>query len=114
MILIAQSRPTNAGVKNFRVICGYSMFDEPHCGQRMIAAAMSGSLDSHSIIKFWARSKSASSTMILALAFVVNVGRDARFLEALLQSLRFGRLVKCRDRHHTINLPLSLQPSSNI
>jgi len=56
------------GVKNFRVICGYSIFEELHCGQRISAAEMSGSVDSHSIIRLCAFSKSLSSTMTLAFA----------------------------------------------
>jgi len=84
-----------AGVRNFRVICGYSMFEEPHCGQRIIAPATSGSVVSHSIIKFCARSKSASSHHDfgvglragherdrLKMALIMNVGIDAGFVES--------------------------------
>ncbi|MEY2481388.1 MAG: hypothetical protein QOI04_2315 [Verrucomicrobiota bacterium] len=60
--------PATAGVRFLRVSCGYSMREEPHCWQRMTAAAMSGSVDSHSTIKLWARSKSSSSTSTFALA----------------------------------------------
>ena len=28
-----------AGVRNFRVICGYSIFEESHCGQRSAAVS---------------------------------------------------------------------------
>src|SRR5947208_1206474 len=68
MILIAQSTPTSAGVMNFRVICGYSIFEEPHCGQRIRAEEMSGSVASHSIMSSCALSKSLYSTIIFAFA----------------------------------------------
>jgi len=57
---------------NLRVICGYSICGEPHWGHRTIAAAISASFASHSIISACARSNSSSSTITLALA----CGRD--------------------------------------
>src|SRR5258708_9389943 len=74
MILSAQSTPTSAGVINFRVICGYSIFEELHCGQRTRATEISGSVASHSTMRFWAFSKSASSTNTFAFA----CGRDMK------------------------------------
>ena len=48
------------------------MFEEPHCGQRIRAAEMSGSVASHSTMRLCALSKSLSSTITFALA----CGRD--------------------------------------
>src|SRR5947199_6611187 len=72
IIFNVQRTPTSAGVMNLRVICGYSIFEEPHCGQRITAAAMSGSVASQSTIRLCALSKSSSSTITLAFA----CGRD--------------------------------------
>src|SRR2546427_4436111 len=74
IIFRAQSTMTSAGVMNFRVICGYSIFEEPHCGQRIRAAEMFGSVASHSIMSSWALSKSLSSTITFAFA----CGRDMK------------------------------------
>src|SRR5260370_36815465 len=88
MILSAHSTPTSAGVKNFRVICGYSMFEELHCGQRIRAAEMFGSVDSHSIIRLCAFSKSLSSTITLVFAcrldMLTNDGANASSLTAVM------------------------------
>src|SRR5882724_9303860 len=53
---------------------GYSIFEEPHCGQRIRAEEMSGSVASHSIINSCAFSKSLSSTITFAFAW----GRDMK------------------------------------
>src|SRR6266498_2215626 len=66
--------PALVGVLNFRVICGYSIFEELHWGQRTRAAEISGSVASHSTMRFWALSKSVSSTITLAFA----CGRDMK------------------------------------
>jgi len=57
-----------AGVRNFRVICGYSMLEESHCGQRN-AAPTSGSDASHSRINWCALPKSSSSTLTFTWAW---------------------------------------------
>jgi len=56
-----------AGVRNFRVICGYSILEDSHCGQRS-AAPTSGSETSHSRINWCAFPKSSSCTFTFTLA----------------------------------------------